>query len=239
MTETKIIKQKKKHPVLWTFLITFIGVPLLALAVLFGMLSSAKKVNLTYTDADLQSYIQKGGIVFGADHASLEDLFSGNYQSVGSKRLDVKVTSEEISAALNASIQANSVLTDIRVKFLDNNKIVASAVVSSNLSKVFEIAPETKQYETYINQIKGKSIYIEGTLVQGSTQPFEAHIDKAYVGSIPVPADVNPQTKTLGTLVNDLIKDIPGLNIEEFSFDSTGLQFKGTIPTEIKGIAGQ
>ena len=68
---------------------------------------------------------------------------------------------------------------------------------------------------------------------------FRSHIDKAFVGSIPVPADVNPQTKTLGTMVNDLLKEIPGLNIEEFSFDSSGLNFTGTIPKEIKGIAAQ
>jgi len=211
----------------------------LALTVLFGLLSSAKKVNLTYTDADLQSYMSKGGIVFGADHASLEDLFSGHYQTVGSNHISVKVTNEEISAALNASIQGNSVIKDIRVKFLDNNKVIASAVVSNDLSMVYDLAPDAKQYEPYLNQIKGKSIYIEGTLVMGTTQPFEAHIDKAFVGSIPVPADVNPQTKTLGTMVNDLLKEIPGLNIEEFSFDSSGLNFTGTIPKEIKGIAAQ
>lgn len=40
-------------------------------------------VNVKYSDADLQTYIAKGGIVLNDKSASFEDIFVGKFQSGG------------------------------------------------------------------------------------------------------------------------------------------------------------
>jgi len=234
MSEAVTTKKKKKHPILWTLLL----LPIILIGIGLALISSPKSAGVKYTDADFQSYLAKGGITFSEDRASIEDIFTGHYKAIGVRSVDVTLTSSEVTAILNHAAKDTGVLSNIQVKFLDNNKVQASATISSDLSLVYQLYPGAKEYETYINTLKGKTVLIKGTLSSNPANQFTANIDSAYIGSIPVPADqVNPYTKNLGSAMNDLLGKVPGLSIDVFSFDTNGLKFKGTIPQEIKGLA--
>jgi len=210
----------------------------LVIAISVGLLFLPKSVDVSYTEADLQSYIAKGGITLNENSASIEDIFFGSYVSIGRQEVEGVITSEEATAILNEVANLNSVLTNIRVKFVADNTYIASAQIGNDLSMVYERFPATNGYEDLINTtLKGRSIYGEGTLVQGADRPFEADFKNISIGYVPFPVDqANNYGTYLGTEMNRIFDTLPGFSMESFKIDEEGLHFKGTIPTEIQGI---
>jgi len=225
--------KKKKH------VFRYILLALLVVIVAgVGMFMLPRSVDVKYTETDLQSYLDKGGIVLNDNSASIEDIFMGNYKSIGSRAVDGVITSAEATAILNAAANENSILTNIRVKFVGDGKYVASAQISNDLSGVYERFPVVKDYAGWIDTtLKGRTIYGEGTLVQGTDKPFEANFTAISVGYIPLPVDqANEYGTYLGTEMNRIFENLPGFQVDTFKIDTDGLHFKGTIPTEIQGI---
>jgi hypothetical protein len=225
---------KKKRHILRTIVLTFLAV----IVVVVGMFFMPKSVNVAYTEEDLQSYLDKGGILLDENSASIEDIFFGNYVSKGRRSVEGVITSAEATAILNKVADGNSILTKIRVKFVADGKYIASAQIGNDLSMVYEKFPIVNDYKGMIDTtLKGRSIYGEGTLIQGSDKPFEATFTNVSIGYIPFPVDqANDYGTYLGTEMNRIFESLPGFSMESFKIDEEGLHFKGTIPTEIQGI---
>lgn len=227
--------KRKRHTLLWIFLI----IPAVAVGLVFALLSFPKAVNVKYSDADLQSYIAKGGIVLNDQSASFEDIFVGKFQSVGAKKVDVTITSAEVSAILNDTLKSGSVLKNIRIKFTGDNTVEASATITNDFSQIYSLVPDAKKYSTYLNTFKGKSIYAKSTLTQGTGALFESKFVALSVGSLPLPVDqANDYGEMLGTAVNQALAKVPNFNVESFKIDANGLHFKGTIPQEVRSLSG-
>lgn len=211
---------------------------LLIVALGIGMLFVPKSVNVAYTADDLQSYLDKGGILLDENSASIEDIFFGNYVSKGRRSVEGVITSAEATAILNKVADENSILTKIRVKFVADGKYIASAQIGNDLSMVYDRFPAAKDFQGIIDTtLKGRSIYGEGTLIQGSGKPFDATFTNVSIGYIPFPTDqANDYGTYLGTEMNRIFESLPGFSMETFKIDEEGLHFKGTIPTEIEAI---
>jgi hypothetical protein len=224
--------KKKKHIVRYLFL----GIAAV-IVVGIGLFLIPKTVSVPYSEADLQSYLDKGGINLDENSASIEDIFFGNYVSVGRRSVEGVITSAEATAILNEVVKDNSVLTKIRVKFVGDNKVIASAQIGDDLSDVYTRFPGVKDYQGVIDTtLKGRSIYGEATLVQGTGKAFEAQLTAVSIGMIPFPVDqANDYGTTIGTEMNRIFDTLPGFSMESFKIDKEGLHFKGTIPTEIQG----
>lgn len=215
----------------------FLGL-LAVIVVIVALLFVPRTVNVAYTESDLQSYLDKGGIILNENSASIEDIFMGNYVSKGSRAVDGVITSAEATAILNKVADENSILTNIRVKFTGDGKYVASAQISDDLSEIYDRFPAVKDYSGWIDTtLKGKTIYGEGTLVQGTDKPFEAKFTAISIGFIPLPVDqANEYGTYLGTEMNRIFDALPGFRVDTFKIDEAGLHFKGTIPTEIQAL---
>jgi len=211
---------------------------LLLVVVGVGLFFIPRSVSVPYTEQDLKSYIDKGGITVNDNSASVEDVFFGNTVAKGKKQVEVVLTSAEVTAILNEVTNGNSILTKIRVKFVGDNKYIASAQIGNDLSMIYNRFPQAKPYQALIDAtLKGRSVYSEGTLIQGSDKPFEALFSNISFGYIPYPTgDANKYGTYLGTEMNRIIESLPNFDIESFKIDKEGLHFKGTIPTEIQGI---
>lgn len=200
-----------------------------------GLAFLPKSADVAYTEADLQSYLQKGGIILSENSASFEDIVLGRYESVGVREVDDYITSAEATAILNAVSKENNVLSDVRVKFVGRDKVAASAKITADMSPVYEIFPAVKPYETLINTIVGRTLYVEMDLRQAQGNSFEALFTSVSVGSLPLPIDqANEAGTQLGTFMNNLIGNVAGFNMETFYVDETGLHFKGSIPQEVQ-----
>jgi hypothetical protein len=226
---------KKKRHIFRNIVLIFV----LLIGIAAGLFFLPKTVSVTYSQTDLQSYLDKGGITLTENSASIEDIFFGNYVSVGRRQVEGVITSAEATAILNEVVKGNSILTKIRVKFVGDNKYIASAQIGNDLSAVYTRFPEAKGFESLIDTtIKGRSIYGEGTLIQGDGKPFEASFTNISIGYIPFPVDqANDYGTYLGTEMNRIFDSLPGFSMESFKIDAEGLHFKGTIPTEIQGLA--
>jgi hypothetical protein len=226
---------KKKRHIFRNIVLIFV----LLIGIAAGLFFLPKTVSVTYSQTDLQSYIDKGGITLTESSASIEDIFFGNYVSIGRRQVEGVITSAEATAILNEVVKGNSILTKIRVKFVGDNKYIASAQIGNDLSAVYTRFPAAKDFESLIDTtIKGRSIYGEGTLIQGDGKPFEASFTNISIGYVPFPVDqANDYGTYLGTEMNRIFDTLPGFSMESFKIDEEGLHFKGTIPTEIQGLA--
>lgn len=227
------MKKKRK---IWPFILL---TPLIVIAVVMGLFFLPKTVNVSYTEDDLQSYLEKGGIILNENSASAEDIFFGNYIAVGSRAVDGVVTSAEATAVLNAVAKSDGILTNIRIKFTGENTYEASANISDHLDEIYTTFPAVQDYKGWIDTtLKGRTLYGTGTLVKGEGDTFVSEFTSIYVGSIPLPVDqANDYGEYLGTKMNQIISSLPGFNMETFKIDAEGLHFKGTIPTEIRSTA--
>lgn len=227
------MKKKRK---IWPFILL---TPLIVIAVVMGLFFLPKTVNVSYTEDDLQSYLEKGGIILNENSASAEDIFFGNYIAVGSRAVDGVVTSAEATAVLNAVAKSDGILTNIRIKFTGENTYEASANISDHLDEIYTTFPAVQDYKGWIDTtLKGRTLYGTGTLVKGEGDTFVSEFTSIYVGSIPLPVDqANDYGEYLGTKMNQIISSLPGFNMETFKIDAEGLHFKGTIPTEIRSSA--
>lgn len=218
-------------------IIVAILIPILLVGGCVFVLNGSRKVDVTWTEEDFQSYLAKGGITFSEDRASVEDLLGGNFTAIGSVDVDTRVTNEEITAIVNKAAKDTSFLNDIRIKFRDNGRVEASATIGDDLSVIFSRFPEAKKYEGMVNSFKGKTVYISGTLERVGNKKFEAYTEKASVGLLPLPVgQTNDYLEQIGTEINNILAGMDGFSAEEFSFDSSGMYFKGQVPQEIKGL---
>ncbi|MCR3922664.1 MAG: hypothetical protein NUK65_09145 [Firmicutes bacterium] len=199
------------------------------------LLHGTKTVDVQWTEADFHSYLEKGNVSFNEDRTSLEEFMLEDFVSVGASKVDGHVTNAEISAILNMASKEIGFIRDIRIKFLDNGRVEASAKVGDDLSMIYSRYPEARGYENYLNTFKGKSVYFKCTLERINNKEFAGVMEAASVGHIPLPTgQVNDYLERMGTEVNAKIASMDGFSAEEFSFDSSGLYFKGSIPQEVK-----
>jgi hypothetical protein len=224
--------KKKRHIIRNLFLLIIVVVGLG-----IGMLFIPRTVSVSYNEMDLQSYLDKGGIMLNDSSASIEQIFFGNYVAKGKRKVEGVITSAEATAILNEVANKNSILTKIRVKFVGENKYSASAQIGNDLSAVYNRFPVTKGYESLIDAtVKGRSIYAEGSLVQSGSKSFEASFSTISFGYVPFPVNqANEYGTYLGSEMNRIFAVLPGFEMESFKIDQEGLHFKGTIPTEIQG----
>jgi hypothetical protein len=187
--------------------IKLVGAILVALVILvigvYAALSIPKKVNTTWTQADVDSYEKKTGVNIssagssntagnsggGNPPASLEDLLFNNFKSSGSANIDTVITASETTAMINTVTRSQSIFTDVRVGFRDDGTIEWSGNVGSNVTKLTNMFPEIKQYESLINQAVGKPIYWRCSVNRVSDKQFGGTTKELYVGQVPVPLD--------------------------------------------------
>lgn len=208
---------------------------ILAVVAIVVMVFIPRQVDVAYTEADLQSYLAKGGVTQNENSASFEDIILGRYESIGVVVVDDFITSAEATAILNETAKENGLMSDVRVKFIGPDKVAASAKITADMSPVYEIFPMVKPYESLINTVVGKTLYIEMDLRKAEGNSFEAMLTSASVGYLPIPlGQANDAGTELGTYTNNVISNLNGFNMEAFNVDETGLHFKGTIPQEVQ-----
>jgi hypothetical protein len=212
-----------------------LGLLVVLIICVVAMVFMPKTVNVAYTEADLQSYLAKGGIILDERSASFEDIVLGQYESVGVVSVDDFITSEEATAILNAVSREKSVLSDVRVKFVGRDKVAASAKITADMSPIYNVFPAVKPFETLINTVVGRTLYVEMDLRQAQGNQFEALFTSVSVGMLPLPVNQANEVGTqMGSFMNNLISQVPGFNMDTFYVDETGLHFKGTIPKEVQ-----
>jgi len=197
-----------------------------------------RQPRVEWTQADLTSYQNKTGVnINSPDRARAEDILTGDFVTTRALEVEEFFTNEEITALLNHSAGETGIFQDVSMRYLGNNRMEAYATIGENLSGLIDMYPEVKEFDWILNPIKGRKLYMRTTLVHTSGNNFEAEIERLSIAGIPMPVDlINRNAVKAGTHTNNMLSDIDGLSIEKFVITEQGIDFKGTIPEEIKRL---
>jgi hypothetical protein len=213
-----------------------IGIVLLGGLVLYFMASgSAKEIDVEWTPEDFSSYNEKIGNDFGKNHASVEDIFAMNIVSSGQMAVDDSVTDSELTAIANMSVNQNSVVHDVKINCLGNDEIEMSAIIG-DLSPLIAQFPFLEKYETALNLLNNKEIYIYSTLYYDETTGlFGGTTKELYVGNIKMPVGrANDTLRPGGSAINGALQNLEGFSVNSFEVTEEGFDFDGTIPEKVK-----
>jgi len=190
-----------------------------------------------WTDEDLDSYLDKTGVILSPDRARAEDILTEKFGTTIALEIEKFFTNEEITALLNASAGETGIFQNVSMRYIGNDRMEAYATIGEDLSALIEMYPQVKNYEWILNQLKGQKVYMRTTLVHTTGNNFEAEIERFSIGRIPMPVDlINQNAVEAGSHTNSILDQIEGLSIEKFIITEEGIDFKGTIPQEIKRL---
>lgn len=223
-------------------LLKFLGVVVLVLVILGGVgwyliSTPGKTIDITWSQEDFESYIQKGGIEFTEDHASMEDILADNIRVTGISAVNTLVTNQELTAVANQSMNDNSVMTDVKIRCIGEDKIEMSAV-TGDLTNLIEIFPELGKYERYLKLAENKPVYMVSSLYYDErTDRFEGYTEAIYLGKLKLPTgEANDNLREGGTAINNMLARLDGFSVNRFKVTAEGFEFDGTIPTQIESL---
>lgn len=221
---------------LFKFVLGVILVLIVAGGIIFYLISSpAKAVDVTYTEQDFESYLEKGGILFEGNHASAEDFFANNVIATGQSSVNAVVTNEELTAVANRSMNENSVMKNVKIKCIGDDELIMSCELG-DISPLIEQFPFLERFETGLKIVENKPIYMHATLFYDeNTQKFDGITKELYVGKIKIPtSQANNNLEAGGTAINRAIKNLNGFTVNSFKVTEEGFHFDGTIPEKIQ-----
>lgn len=223
-------------------LLIFVVVIVIIIAVIVGGAliitgMPGKQIDVEWTEADYQSYLDKSGVVFPDEPATFEDMLSGDFIASGQMPIDTVITSEELTAVANKTLSDNSLMKDIKVKTNDDGTIETSCVIG-DLGPIIENFPELDKYKSVLNLIKNKPVYMKSSLdYDKSTGLFEGTTEELYVGLVKIPVNtVVDGLRDAGTAGNNTTMSLDGFSVNDFDVTGEGFDFDGTIPQTIEAI---
>ena len=221
---------------LFKFLLSIVLVIAVAAGVIYYLISSpAKEVDVTYTEKDFESYLEKGGIIFDENHASAEDFFAGNVATIGEVPVSTVVTNEELTAIANKSMNENSVMKNVKIKCIGEDEMIMSCELG-DISPLINQFPFLERFERGLKIVENKPIYMNATLFYDeNTQKFDGVTKELYVGKVKIPTgQANDNLRPGGTALNRAIKNLEGFSVNSFKVTEEGFNFDGTIPEKIE-----
>lgn len=200
----------------------------------FALRTTGKKVDVTYSEKDIKSYMEKTGVTFDSNSAGYAEYMTGKFKGVGSKPVEGTVTNSEVTAIVNKTADESGLCKDFAIKFHSDGTMEASFVLDKNLDLLYAMVPEAEKYDNILKLAAGTPVYFKNKIEYLGDNKFQAVTEELYFGRIPLPVDTADKELTpVGTQANKIISQIDGLNIEELSFSDDGLYFKGDIPEAI------
>ncbi len=182
--------------------------------------NKAKDLGVKYTIKDYQSAITKLG--FSLDTSAGEGPDTKIQYSTATKKVDVELTNEEVSALLNFDHAEKFPVTDAQVKANPDGTVEGSAKVKIDNYKGF----------SFDNAVYGK-----GTATLTSPTSIKiTNAESLVVGRMPTPV-TDQMIQTAEDEANSKLASIPGLSIQSVSMTEDGkVHFVGIIPESAKRV---
>jgi len=239
---------KKHHALLWILgifglmivgvvaLLTFFGF-MPGLSGLFGT-NKAKNLNVSYSQADLASFKQKTGVNFLSSNvapASSKDPATKTYFS-NPKAIDVWLTQQEVTAALNNIGVDKGPIKNIQVSFAGNNIALSGNIDGSVMSQAMDSANSASTNQKslfsdlgFMKYFGNLPIYLQASVTVNNNQA-SLKILSAKVGNFGLPVSV--ANDAIGSS-NLKISASDELNIQTAEVTNNQLHFVGTLPTNM------
>ncbi len=231
---------------------------------IYFVFSTGKQVEVTWTEEDLSSGLEKSKIfVEDLEEINLVTLIQNNFSTSGNNEIEDYFTGEEMSALISTA-NVNGPINNINVSFGESDNGEVSFVLSENFvdflksqgvigkynrfvvhaadiqDYVDNAPPEASVTELIVGYISGivnkAPVYATGELYRDSENTVRIKINSLHVGRAPLPQEVveKVEVETL-RVVNAIISPENGFHIEELHIKDGKLHYKGTLPAEVYG----
>ncbi len=200
-----------------------------------------KPVNLGVKSTAAQStaMLQKLGIRLDNQPAATDPA---KYRKVysGQVAINQDFTESEISALLNFNHVAFWAVKDAQVKISKDGTLEAAMLVKTstfNIRRDGEVPTGVMRYLPAVLPDE-LPVYVKGKITVAGSNQVRTDIQALQIGRVTIPASVvNAEVeKQANQYVNDRLRAIPGLSIQEISFQDGKVHFRGTWPKEFRRI---
>ena len=203
-------------------------------------------LGITFTDADKTSAHEKtdttaGVLTLESSECKTLHCTSGKAIYIGSQKINVTLTNSEGTALINEWIRLspNAPFTAAQMKVNSDGSVDFAGIVDMQQVKRYGVAgnipAETMDIVTKYVGAMGDSFPLNasGTLTIKNNN-VSANFSKVQIGIIPVPSSILSDYKgDINSFVEDRLKVVSNINIEELSFADGKTTFKGTLPKTI------
>lgn len=208
---------------------------------LLGNVFKDIEVDVDFDDDDVESAYEKFNFEYDEDTPSLNDLMNGHFIYASSTQdVDVSLTNEEITALFDDLSDKDDFIQDVRFQALDDDEFEMSFTLD-NLDDMMDSIDESggdiealeELIDSFSDMVEGETIYYTGSL-EYDEDGFNTDFGGMRVGSIPVPASAGDEAVDLiNDYLNQMQESVGGMDIENLEITEDGIDFIGTIPTDI------
>lgn len=207
-------------------LIVLLSIIAIAAGAAYFALNTTKTVDVTWTEKDYQSYLQKVGAATAGSKAA------------GPSRpypVNTSFTSAEISAMLSKENEkTNGPIKDVKVRFLPNNEMEASFVTTEKMKKYIPKS-ELEKYKVAENMIANRPVYTKMKISKASPKSIGLNIQDAAVGRVAVPADALKKAEgAIQSMVNSRLQKLSNFNVDDIKISDNNAYFKGNLQSAPK-----
>ncbi len=134
------------------------------------------------------------------------------------QRVDLTLTSEELSSYLQATNNEKGKLKDIQVRLLDDNMAEVSAMI--------DLTDEGYDFQG--------PVYAKGNIQKSGSNRISLEFDESQAGELDAPEDIQVVAQDrLEDEINHQLGNMPGLTIDTLEIQDGKLRYQGTMPTDI------
>ena len=227
------------------FLIILLVVVLLIAGSVYYFLFTTKSVDVTWTEKDYQSYLQKVSALDteneSTSNATKNDSTatqSGTEKKSGATvkksskpfPLDTSFTNAEISAMLSKECErTNGPIKNVNVRFLPNNELEASFVTSENI-KQYIPKDQLEKFKIAENIIANRPVYVKMQIEKTSAKTISLNLENANVGRIGVPnSALKSAESAIVSAANTQLQKLTNFSMDQLNFNDNSAYFKGNL----------
>lgn len=209
-----------------------------ALARLVGA-DKPRDLGVTSTPAHATAVIQALGINLDSPPGATSPA---DYQKVysGQVAIDQDFTESEVSALLNYSHVSFWAVKDAQVKIHADGTMEAALTVRTSELTIRPDGDVPTGIMRYLPAVLPAElpVFVKGRLDVVGPQQIRTDIQALEIGRVSVPASVagGDAESRANQYINDRLRNIPGLSIQEITFQDGKAHFKGTWPKEFRRI---
>lgn len=198
-----------------------------------------RDLGVTSTPAQATAVVQKLGIKLESPPAiTSPDRYRKTYS--GQVSISQDFTESEVSALLNYNHVSYWAVKDAQVRIHSDGTLEAALTVRTSELNIRRDGDVPTGIMRYIPAVLPDElpIYVKGRLDVLGPQQIRTDIQALEIGRVSVPASVagGDAESRANQYINDRLRNIPGLSIQEISFQDGKAHFQGTWPKEFRRI---
>lgn len=204
-------------------------------------LKSTKDLGVIYTEKDYASLISKANVkIENLNGLNVLNLIDGKFTVSDTTNVNASFTNEEITSIIDKANAETGPFYDIKIKFLEGNKMETTFKVNEDVLKYFESNPslnaKINEYSYLKSMVLDTPIYVKANLTGFTLKRLQGNIEQVNLGNVSMPAEVVKEAENiLIPMVNTIIGKVNGFEIENISTAADKFNFKGKVPKVITG----